>query len=168
MDDVTSKRPWIPDKRWKKYGLMRVSCRSRNFPFAQFNYGHVEEVNEVNNRWFHTLFNQVRNISHARFTNFSALLLLPLPPSSPPAILPSCFCAEKFPRLHTSLSRTIGLPLGRNAALPCADRPRKSLWNFEPFATRKHKELHSTFLNFQLSESHSIYEAVRKIKPNSL
>lgn len=83
--NATSETPWIPDKRRKKYGLMRVRRRSRNFQFAQFNYGHVEEVNEVNNRWFHTLFNQVRNISHTRFTNFSALLLpspsLPLNPT---------------------------------------------------------------------------------------
>lgn len=129
MNGATTKSPRISKKRVKEiYRLMRVRRSFRNFPLAQFNYGHVEVVNEVNNRRFHTLFNRVRNISHARFTNFSAH------PISSPLAHPHRLLIqpEKFPRVHTSLNWAIGLPPGRDATRYAPTvRTRALLRNFE-------------------------------------
>lgn len=57
----------------------------------------------------------------------------------------------KFPRLHTSLSQTIGLPPGRDAMPPpcTVDHPRKLLRNFELLSQEKSRTVHSRF--FKLS-----------------
>jgi len=96
----------------------------------------VEEVNEVNNRRFHTLFNRVRNISHARFTNFSALL----------SSLPSLPTRKSS---HDCIHRWVRRSVYHLGELHCSDHPYK-FWNFKR-AGRKRRKLHSVFWNFRLS-----------------
>lgn len=114
----------------------------RNFPFAQFNYSHVEEVNEVNNRRFHTLFNRVRqHLARPICELFSPPF--PLPNSDPSPLCrsaPFSHPMEKFSRAayiveragrsvyhldEMQLSRNAARPPTRNARLKISTRSKE-------------------------------------------
>ena len=90
----------------------------------------MEEINEVNNRRFHTLFSRVRNLARPIYELFPPV---PTQKSS-----------------HDCIHRWTRRSVYHLGEMPCTDHPCKSLRNFERTG-RKHEIPFGIFSNFRLS-----------------